>query len=288
MNYVTGSLIKQNSWGDNTTEVPAGLIRSISIVTTKKAPIILTNLKITEGVFSITFSQSGKPVAFGSTTDEGSVLFLDTRDGCLSGVLELGLFKNIDLDLELHVPINKSAILIVPETSPDYFKISVTQDGVTETEYLHEDYELTVDPRLSCNYLEEEKTIIVSLSEENSRGLKSIFIETQPEIDRLLSINHVKPSPDGVIYVNLSNITADLVFTKSEKIPAVTIYSDVSPCDTEDVIDNYISPALARTFSYMPLDDAYNKQEDGSYTRNTKENLIVYNSLDPKYDIETI
>lgn len=282
----TSSLRWANAWADGATDIPAGAILNVCLVMANTFPVYMTELEISNGNLSVVFSQNGEAVAYGNTRDGDDVLFLDVTGSCLYAALELGALEGLEVRSTSSVKINPSNVLVTEPVSYDKAKVTVTQDGVKEETSLYSDYTLMVDPRLSVEYKEDTKAVIISLGEEEHRGLLDIFISVDPPLSKIMTINHVRPGLDGFVDLHISTTAGELSFSKSATIPMITISSTITPCAaTTDVIDKYIAPNVVRSFSYMPLDDAYNKGVDGGYIRNTSENLIQYNRLDERYDI---
>lgn len=282
----TSSLRWANAWADGATDIPAGAILNVCLVMANTLPVYMTELEISNGILSVVFSQNGEAVAYGNTRDGDDVLFLDVTGSCLYATLELGALEGLEVRSTSSVKINPSNVLVTEPVSYDKAKVTVTQDGVKEETLLYYDYELRIDPRLSVEYDEDAKKVIISLGEEEHRGLLDIFISVDPPISKIMTINHVRPNSDGFVDLHISTTAGELTFSKSATIPMITISSTITPCvATIDVIDKYIAPNVVRSFSYMPLDDAYDKGADGGYIRNTSKNLIQYNKLDPRYDI---
>ena len=282
----TSSLRWANAWADGATDIPSGAILNVCLVMANTLPVYMTELEISNDILSIVFSQNGEPVAYGNTRDGDDVLFLDVAGSCLYAALELGALEGLEVRSTSSVKINPSNVLVTEPVSYDKAKVTVTQDGVKEETSLYSDYELRVDPRLSVEYDEEDKAVIISLGEEEHRGLLDIFISVDPPISKVMTINHVRPDLDGFVDVYISTTAGELSFSKSATMPIITISPTITPCGaTTDVIDKYIAPDVVRSFPYMPLDDAYDKGADGGYIRNTSKNLIQYNKLDPRYDI---
>jgi hypothetical protein len=283
---ITGNGAPYNYWGVDSSDIPGGVILGLSfVIVEKRQTVYLSSLTVKDNALSLSFSQNGKTIAHGTTTQENSVLFLETISPCSYAAVDVGAFYGMDIDSERSIKIKPTCVLVSPLPPVEENTLRVTQDGVSDTVKMTKDYTLLVDYKFSCDYDEESKELFIKLSEEKHRELTVAYSYIDPVVRRVTSINHAKPDDNGVIYLTIRNTTGNLSLGVSDEAPILTISSDLSPCISEDVIDSYISPDLVRSFSYMPLDEAYDKVEDsGKHIRNTFSNLIGSNKIDPMFD----
>lgn len=282
---VADSGVSYNSWGDGTVRIPGGVILGLSIVIfDSRQSVYLSSLTVSDNVLSLTLSQNGKVIAHGTTDKEDSVLFLETKHPCSSAQVCVGSFRGLDIKTSKQSKINPACILVAPAPAVAEARIRVVQDGVEDIAILNKDYNLVVDYRFSADYSEESKTLTLSLPEEVHRELMVSYSYAEPAVDKIVTINHTKPDKDGVVHLEISNGSGVLTFNLSENAPVLTIGSDMSPCVEEDIIDSYIAPNIVRTFSYMPLDEAYAKDEETKkYVRDTFTLLADVNKIDEMF-----
>lgn len=283
-----------NAWGLGASKVPLGAVLNIGLVMTNKLDVYVSSLEISDGLLSIVITQNGKVIASGNAETEDSVLFLTTEDPCLFGVVEVGSLTGKNKKVSSAIKVNPKNILMVPKVHNKKNTVTIKQDGVTEVVNLTKVYSLSIDPRFDTSYNEDNKELTLSMSEESHRGLMSMYVDAEPSITRLTTVNHVRPDADGLVHVTISNAIGGLSMSVDERVPILTINSTLSPCVSEDPIDKYISPDNVRTFSYMPLDEAYVKPDiiEGNssgltqkHRRNTFELLAKYNKISENHDL---
>lgn len=275
---ITNSFKWSNTWAEGAPNIPTGLILNVCLVTSGLSTVYMSNLDVSDGVLSVSFSQGGNIIAYGEGTEADGVLFLSTANDCSYAALELGSLQGVELHSTESVKISPSSILTTERRKAPKATVTVVQDGIEETAILA-DHLLRIDPRLVAVYEEDTKTVKIMLSATEHRSLLDAIVSVDPPIHKVTTVNHIRPNAEGFVDINISTAAGELSFTKSAKIPLVTISSDITPCASTDIIDRYIGPAVVRNFSYLPLDDAYT---DG--VRNTMDNLGKYNKLDAHYD----
>ena len=279
--------VSTNTWGVESSQVPAGVILGVSVVVESRFPVYLTALTCDGTSISMSLSQAGEVIAHGVSDHGDDVMFLSTQGSCSYAAVEIGDITGHSIDVKHPIEINSSSVLVSRQNKYKKDSVTVRQDGVAETVELTADYRLKVDPRFTAQYDDTTATLTLSMSEESHRSLVSLFIDVYPDTGYVTTINNVKPGDDGIVHITIGNPdVTDLTFYRAENIPMLTLHSAISTCDTEDPIDKYISPTNVRNFSYMPLDEAY-KLSDGVRTgeRDTIKLLMEpYNKLDSNYD----
>lgn len=247
--------------------IPSGIIVGVSIVTTDSAPVAVSNISVDDSGLSVIFTQGGNVIASVLTTEENAVVAMDVQGSCISAILETGAFMVSRFSCVPTTPqyIRSSFVTVV--NAPQENTLTVTANGSTVS------WSNDVSVYINTEYLEYTITdgvLTVKIKAEYKDTFQSSVADTVIQDDGVLySINGVTPNDDGNIKLQMACDGAPITLVKASP-SCIIVSSNISGCDNDNYIDKMISPARSRDYSPEPLDAAYIKEQNGTYTRDYK------------------
>lgn len=247
--------------------IPSGVIVGVSIVTTDSAPVAVSNISVDDNGLSVIFTQGGSVIASVLTTEENAVVAMDVQGSCISAILETGAFMTSRFSCVPTAPqyIRSSFVTVV--NAPQENTLTVTANGSTVS------WSNDVSVYINTEYLEYTITdgvLTVKIKAEYKDTFQSSVADTVIQDDGVLySINGVTPNDDGNIKLQMACDGAPITLVKASP-SCIAVSSNISGCDNDNYIDKMISPARSRDYSPEPLDAAYTKEQNGTYTRDYK------------------
>lgn len=281
---------------DSVSELPVNLIQDIQLTLSRSTEVMLTSLSVHDKTLSLVFSvfdnNTEKVIASKSTSVTGSTVWLDVEPPCLSAAVFVQDIPDIDFSLGAPYTVRRSVIAVVPnEAEWPPTKLSVRQDGTEQVQEVYNDVSVTTSRNLHAHLDDIEvdgepprTALFIELPDETKSELVRTYQTVELAEGGIFKINNVAPNEAGELSIEID-------YPMNEVTPVITgsrvvLGCKVTPSPYSDPIDNYISPAVIGRDSntVLPLDSAYKSNDDGTFTRATKDLLAKYNELDPLFD----
>ena len=247
--------------------IPSGVIVGVSIVTTNPAPVAVANISVDDNGLSVVFTQNGAVIASVLTTEENAVVPMDVYDSCISAVLETGAFTTAHFSCVPSTPqyIRSSFVTVVD--SPQRNELTVSANGSSAV--WSDDVSLHIDAEY-LDYTISDGVLTIKIKEAYKETVQSNVADTVIQDDGVLySINGVTPDTNGSIKLQIACDGVSVPLMKPSS-GCIAVGASMSGCDNDDYIDRMLSPARSRDYASQPLDAAYIKEQNGSYTRDYK------------------
>ena len=247
--------------------IPSGVIVGVSIVTTNPAPVAVANISVDDNGLSVIFTQNGVVIASVLTTEENAVVPMNVNEGCISAVLETGAFTTAHFSCVPSTPqyIRSSFVTVVDSTQRNELTVSANDSSAVWSD----DVSLRIDTEY-LDYTISDGVLTIKIKEAYKEAFQSNVADTVIQDDgALYSINGVTPDTDGSIKLRIDCDGVSVPLTKASS-GCIAVGASTSGCDNDDYIDRMLSPARSRDYTSQPLDAAYIKEQNGSYTRDYK------------------
>ena len=244
--------------------IPSGVIVGVSIVTTNPAPVAVANISVADNGLSVVFTQNGVVIASVLTTEENAVVPMDVYDSCISAVLETGAFTTAHFSCAPSTPqyIRSSFVTVVDKPRRNELTVKANDSSAVWSD----DVSVRVDTEY-LDYTISDGVLTIKIKEAYKETVQSNVADTVIQDDGVLySINGVTPDTDGSIKLQIACDGVSVPLTKPSS-GCIAIGASTSGCDNDDYIDRMLSPARSRDYASEPLDAAYIKEQNGSYTR---------------------
>lgn len=274
----TSTFVQQRSFGytwlaavGSAINIPSGVITGISLVSTDDHDIAVSKIAVTDDGLSVTLTQDGKPFASVLTQAENSIVQMEATGNCISALLTTGGFMASRFSFTPSKPqyIRRSFLTTTTNTIPHVLNLKVNGEEYT--------FDANIPLAVDTQYLVpsvSDGTLTLSLTEDAHKAFQPDDDDVIVLDDGLLySINGVSPNAAGEL--TISAYTEEATIQLSSQSPScIGVYSTLDPCEQEDIIDRVLSPLNASNYTNLPLNDAYTKNADGSYTRDYLNNLV--------------
>lgn len=247
--------------------IPSGVIVGVSIVTTNSAPVAVANISVDDNGLSVVFTQNGAVIASVLTTEENAVVPMDVYDSCISAVLETGAFTTAYFSCVPSTPqyIRSSFVTVVDKPRRNELTVKANDSSAVWSD----DVSLRIDTEY-LDYTISDGVLTIKIKEAYKETVQSNVADTVIQDDGVLySINGVTPDADGSIKLQIACDGVSVPLTKASS-GCIAVGASMSGCDNDDYIDRMLSPARSRDYASEPLDAAYIKEQNGSYTRDYK------------------
>ena len=236
-------------------------------MTTNSAPVAVANISVDDNGLSVVFTQNGAVIASVLTTEENAVVPMDVYDSRISAVLETGAFTTAHFSCVPSTPqyIRSSFVTVVDSTRRNELTVSANDSSAVWSD----DVSLHIDTEY-LDYTISDGVLTIKIKEAYKETVQSNVADTVIQDDGVLySINGVTPDANGSIKLQIASDGVSVPLTKSSS-GCIAVGASTSGCDNDDYIDRMLSPARSRDYASEPLDAAYTKEQNGSYTRDYK------------------
>ena len=279
--------------------LPVNLIQDVQFTMSDFTGVALTSLSVKDKVLSLVFSgfsdfsnpRTFEVIASKSISESNSVVWLDVAYPCSSAAVAVGDIPDFDFELaaEEKYMVRRPTIAVIPNAvNWPTTKLTIIQDGVKTEQEVYDDVFVTVSANLNsyvgAGETDDETVMSIELPDVTKSALVDTYQTVELADDGIFRINNISPNSEGELLLEISYPMSEI----DPKIEGSRVLIDctVSPSSYADPVDRYISPEKVDRDSSikLPLDSAYKLNDDGTFTRATKELLAKYNELDPLFD----